>query len=103
MRSNLKSLLPYLLQILYGNKAKSVSNAQSKKLRQMTITVTLITINELLLFTVPDVCLILNPSTNTFFFFLLNMSKGNDYSFYKLILNFRNGEHHYFSCYATRT
>ena len=49
---------------------------QKRKLYHMTLTIILITLNELILFTAPDIYVIINPHTSSFIFFVMNMNKG---------------------------
>ncbi|KAK6042559.1 hypothetical protein COOONC_19936 [Cooperia oncophora] len=47
-----------------------------KKLLRMTLTISLITSNPILFFTIPDIIMILNPNFKSNIFFILNLNKG---------------------------
>ncbi|KAK6033065.1 hypothetical protein OSTOST_00736, partial [Ostertagia ostertagi] len=52
------------------------STRNQKKLLRMTLTISLITSNTILFFTIPDIFLLINPRYSSNLFFILNLNKG---------------------------
>uniref|UniRef100_A0AC34QJ44 G-protein coupled receptors family 1 profile domain-containing protein n=1 Tax=Panagrolaimus sp. JU765 TaxID=591449 RepID=A0AC34QJ44_9BILA len=53
-----------------------LSDSQKKGLTRTTMTILLITLNEIILFTIPDIYVIINTVPNNLLFFLMNLNKG---------------------------
>ncbi|VDM50521.1 unnamed protein product [Toxocara canis] len=51
-------------------------NEEAEKIRQMTLTIGLITLNQLVFFAIPDLYLVFVASNTTSFLYILNMNKG---------------------------
>lgn len=65
------------LQFIRTHHALSKLNTrQRSKLARMTVTLALITLNQLVCFAVPDLILILRPGTGQTVFYFMNLNKG---------------------------
>ncbi|ETN81003.1 hypothetical protein NECAME_08805 [Necator americanus] len=54
------------------------SERNQRKLLRMTLTIALITSNTILMFTVPDIILLINPSYSSNIFYMMNLNKVGD-------------------------
>ncbi|KAF8354593.1 hypothetical protein PRIPAC_96216 [Pristionchus pacificus] len=72
--------VPISIKIFYNvsraSSAAYMATSQNRRLIRMTVTVILVTVNTICLYVVPDIILLFNPSTPSFAFYLMNMSKG---------------------------
>ncbi|TMS38572.1 hypothetical protein L596_005267 [Steinernema carpocapsae] len=56
--------------------AFNIKVGQASKLRRMTVTVSLITLSQLILFTLPDTALFFRPGMQSMVFYVMNLNKG---------------------------
>ncbi|KAE9548486.1 hypothetical protein FO519_008302 [Halicephalobus sp. NKZ332] len=70
--------IPILMKLkqIVKNSNVYLSDQQKRKLSRTTFTVSLITLNEIVLFTLPDLYVIIWPSPGNLLFFLMNLNKG---------------------------
>lgn len=71
-----KNIFKLLNQFNFSKTNKQVNLSNQKKATSMTLTILLITLNQLTFFTIPDLIIIISQKENTIFY-LMNLNKGN--------------------------
>ncbi|KAK0400020.1 hypothetical protein QR680_003313 [Steinernema hermaphroditum] len=65
--------------IIKRSAAFNIKAGQASKLRRMTVTVSLITVSQLVLFTLPDTILFFNSQLQSMVFYVMNLNKGGNH------------------------